>query len=218
MAEDQSREYYSRRAPEYERIYFRDVPERRKEIDDEVVYLRDLAAGKDVLELACGTGYWTKVMAETANSIVAMDLSFEMIAQSRLKEYVSPPFFVQGDLTRIPAADRAFDLVVLGFWFSHQSKQEYEPFFDRISRPLRAGGRIWLIDNNPPAEGPTSDSAGIDEYGNNYKQRVLESGDEFVILKNYFERAELETIFGGRFEIERLLHNRYYWSIVLRCK
>ena len=218
MAEEQTREYYSRRAAEYEQIYYREMPERRKEIDDEAIFVKNLASGCDVLDLACGTGYWTQIMADTAKSIVALDLSWEMLHQAGKKEYRYVPSFVQADLERLPVAVREFDLVTLGFWFSHQSKQDYEAFFDRIVRPLRPGGRIWLIDNNPPAEGPMVDSAYVDEHGNNYKQRFLDSGDQFVILKNYFERSDLEDVFGGRFGIERLLHNRYYWSILLSLK
>jgi len=218
VAEEETREYYRQRAAEYEQIYFREVPERRKEIDDEAAFVRDLAYDCEVLDLACGTGYWTQIMAETAASIVALDLSWEMIAQAGQKIYRRQPHFVQGELERLPFVDRGFDLVTLGFWFSHQPKQEYEPFFDRIVRLVRSGGRIWLIDNNPPAEGPTVDSAYVDEHGNNFKRRYLDTGEAFVILKNYFSRADLESIFGDLFRIERLVHEHYYWSILLSIK
>ncbi len=218
MAEEETREYYRRRAAEYEQIYFREVPERRGEIDDEAAFVRELAGGAEVLDLACGTGYWTQIMAETADSIVALDLSREMLAQAGQKSYRKQPYFVQGELERLPLVDHGFDLVTLGFWFSHQPRQEYEPFLDRIVRLVRPDGRIWLIDNNPPAEGPTVDSAYVDDHGNNFKRRFLDTGEEFVILKNYFSRADLETIFGGRFQIERLIHRHYYWSILLSLK
>ena len=62
MRDKETEEYYRLRATEYEQIYFREIPERRKEIDNEAERLRALVAGKTVLEMACGTGYWTKVL------------------------------------------------------------------------------------------------------------------------------------------------------------
>ena len=58
----------------------------------------------------------------------------------------------------------------------------------------------------------------VDEFGNNYKQRQLDDGTEFVILKNYFSENELRDLFSPHFKIESLIHNRYYWSVLLRLK
>jgi len=218
VTDKRTREYYRRCAPEYEQIYYRDVPERRDEIDVEAAWLREHVENREVLDLACGTGYWTRIMAETAALVVASDLSGEMITEARTKKYHAAPLFVQADLEQLPIAEHCFDVVALGFWFSHQPRQQYEAFFDRMRRLIRPDGTLWLIDNNPPAEGPTLDSTGIDKSGNHYKRRYLDNGDAYIILKNYFEREDLAGIFEPYFRIDRLAHNRYYWSIVLSNK
>lgn len=218
MTDERTREYYRRRAPEYEQIYYRDLPARRKEIDDEAAFLRTLAADRDVLDVACGTGYWTQIVADTAATVVAVDLSREMLAEARRKRYRQEPSFVQGDVEHLPVGNCRFDLLVLGFWFSHQPKERYREFFEQIKRPVRRDGLIWMIDNNPPAEGATVHSIRVDEHGNNFKERFLDNGEPYVILKNYFSRAELESVFAPEFVIERLIHKPYYWSILLRCK
>ncbi|UCE24232.1 MAG: class I SAM-dependent methyltransferase [Candidatus Zixiibacteriota bacterium] len=207
--------YYSQRAPEYEQIYYRDIPIKRKELADEAARLRQLAADKSVLDLACGTGYWTRVISQTAASVIASDISAEMIAEAGKKNYLCQPDFVLSDLYRLPFADASFQLVTLGFWFSHEPKQNYHDFFNILAPLLCQDGAIWMIDNNPPAEGPHLQSVGQDEYGNNYKQRFLDSGKEFAILKNYFSRDQLETIFEPRFHIKSLIFNQCYWSVVL---
>ena len=207
-------DYYCARAAEYEQIYYRDVPERRREIDEQVLRLRELVNGRRVLDLACGTGYWTRVIAETAKEVLATDMSEEMLKQARGKEYRAPVEFLRADMFEYPF-ERTFDCVTVGFWFSHQPRQLYQQFFDVVKRPLLKDGQIWLIDNNPPAEGPKVESVRIDEYGNNYKRRYLDDGTEFTILKNYFGEEELRNIFQEQFKIRELTYGNCYWSAVL---
>jgi len=215
MVGDNLEEYYRARAPEYEQIYYRDDPERQAELDAEAGRLARLASKKVILELACGTGYWTRVMSQTARSITASDITAEAIIEAQKKEYRCRVDFVHADMFRHSFGDACFDLVALGFWFSHQARQEYDRLWEVVRRPLRKGGLIWMVDNNPPAEGSLETSHQRDSFGNNYKRRYVSDGRTFLILKNYFSRAELEEIFSRRFEIRSLVHNRCYWSAVL---
>ena len=215
MNDKETEDYYRIRAGEYEKIYYREIPERRKEIDDEADRLRELVQGKRVLELACGTGYWTQVMSETASEITALDLWPEMLDVARKKALKCPVHFIVDDMFAHEYPESAYDAVMVGFWFSHQPKQEYDRFFDLICKPLKPNGTIWLIDNNPPAEGTRHELVRMDEYGNSFKKRYLEDGSEHVILKNYFEESELRRIFAPRFQINALVYGKYYWSVIL---
>lgn len=210
--------YYALRAPEYEQIYYRDIPAKRKELAEEAERVKKLVAGKSVLDLACGTGYWTAVISRTAQSVVASDISAEMIAEARRKKYVRQPDFVRADLYGPPFKGDTFDILTLGFWFSHEPRQNYAEFFPMLKTLVRREGLIWMIDNNPPAEGPRYRSVGTDDHGNNYRQRFLDSGEEFAILKNYFTSEELRKIFSPDFEIVSLIFNECYWSVVLKGK
>jgi ubiquinone/menaquinone biosynthesis C-methylase UbiE len=218
MPDKETQEYYRKRAETYEEIYYRDQPDRRKEIDDEVVRLRRLVASRSVLELACGTGYWTKIMSETSQSVTASDVSDEMLSIAKQKPQVAPVTFLQADMFNHPWPENGFEIVAVGFWLSHQPRQEYERFFDLVSRPLATGGAVWLIDNNPPAEGPTHEHIRTDEFGNNYKRRHLKDGRSYIILKNYFSEQELRDLFSPRFVIKRLTYGVYYWSVELGVK
>ncbi len=215
MRDRETINYYRARAPEYEQIYYREVPERRAEIDKAAKHLQELAKGKDVLDLACGTGYWTQILSQTARTITAVDISIEMLREACKKIYRAPVEFLQADLSKLPFQAACFDLVTLGFWFSHQPKQEYDLFFKNISQPLIDGGPIWLIDNNTPAEGPRLESVEIDKHGNNFKRRYLENGEKYIILKNYFSRDQLKTIFARHFTVRHLVYEKYYWSTLM---
>ena len=216
MAGDSLEEYYRARAPEYEQIYYRDNPVRRAEIDAEAKRLAELVSGKSVLELACGTGYWTRVMAQTAARITASDIAPEALVEAKKKQFHCDITFVEADMFANSFGENAFDLVALGFWFSHHPRQEYDRLFDILIRPLKQNGLIWMIDNNPPAEGSAEMSCHVDEFGNNYKHRYLSDGRPFVILKNYFSHNELEEILGRRFTLRSLVYGQFYWSVVLQ--
>ncbi|MEW6412474.1 MAG: class I SAM-dependent methyltransferase [Candidatus Zixiibacteriota bacterium] len=207
--------YYEQRAPEYEQIYYRDIPQKQKELAVLSEDLKQLSRDKTVLDLACGTGYWTVRISRTASYILASDISGEMIDEAKKKSYRCPVDFVRADLYHLPVAAGSFDLITLGFWFSHEPLQNYDVFCGMLKPLLSENGKIWMIDNNPPAEGPDLQSVGTDKYGNNYKQRFLNSGKEFAILKNYFSENQLRDIFGKYYQIERLTNDECYWSIVL---
>jgi SAM-dependent methyltransferase len=215
MPKENMREYYNARAPEYEQIYYREIPARRQEIADEVTRLEKLAAERDVIDLACGTGYWTEVLARRAKSVLAVDAAPEMIAQAKTKKYVAPVELIVSDMFTA-GEEQAYDLVSSGFWFSHQPRQDWQKFFDLLKRLIRPNGLIWVIDNNPPAEGSKQESLGNDEHGNNYKRRRLDDGTEYTILKNYFSEAEIRDIFSAQFKLEELKYGEYYWSVVFR--
>ena len=210
--------YYRARASEYEQIYYRDVPQRQMELAADAERLQQLVQGCAVLDLACGTGYWLEKMAHTASRITAVDVSSEMIQQARQKEFACPVDFVRADMNDLPfGSTDLFDCITLGFWFSHHSRRHYSDLFDVLLTYLKENGSIWMIDNNPPAEGLTQNSVGTDEHGNNLIKRKLDSGREFTIIKNYFDAAQLRSIFEGRFHVEQLIRGVCYWSTVLKA-
>ena len=59
MITDQLAKYYATIAQQYERVY--DKPERQEDLEVLRDKVADVLEGHTVLELACGTGYWTEV-------------------------------------------------------------------------------------------------------------------------------------------------------------
>ncbi|RPI69055.1 MAG: class I SAM-dependent methyltransferase [Geobacteraceae bacterium] len=78
--------------------------------------------GETVLEIACGTGYWTKFIAPSAAHIVAVDSAPETIriAKERVPEGIVQ--FVVGDAYALPVHLGEFSAAFAGFWFSHVPK------------------------------------------------------------------------------------------------
>ena len=85
MITDQLAKYYATIAQQYERVY--DKPERQEDLEVLRDKVADVLEGHTVLELACGTGYWTEVIAESAESVLATDVNDEMLALARVLEW-----------------------------------------------------------------------------------------------------------------------------------
>src|SRR5580700_10478931 len=77
--------YYAARAAEYNDVYRK--PERQDDIRSLRTLLRELLSGHSVLEVACGTGFWTEEIAVTASRILATDVNESVleIASERLR-------------------------------------------------------------------------------------------------------------------------------------
>ena len=77
--------YYARRAPEMEEAF--ECTGRAADIAHLRHLLPEMVEGLDVVEIACGTGFWTQSMAERARSITATDIAEEMLGLARAKTY-----------------------------------------------------------------------------------------------------------------------------------
>src|SRR5258708_8710963 len=82
-------EYYAQRAAEYDEVYRK--PERQYDLARLRGLLPPLVAGKRVLEIAAGTGYWTQVLAGTATAITATDVNAETPALAAQRHYCPAP-------------------------------------------------------------------------------------------------------------------------------
>jgi len=116
--------------------------------------------GLDVVELACGTAYFSAWLARAGARTVAVDISHEQLMTAhRMQTQVGPVFpLVQGDGERVPLASGRYDLVVS----EHGAAAWCDPeqWLPEAARLLRPGGRLVFMTNShlsalcvPPDEG-----------------------------------------------------------------
>lgn len=183
--------YYDRRAAEYEAIYHK--PERQADLWQATTLLQGIFKNRQVLEIACGTGYWTQRIAEVAHSVRAIDVNESVIEIAKTKSYPRQNvMFEVADLYEIPPLQPA-EALFGGFIWSHIPKQNLAAFIAQSNRLVKAGGTIVFMDNRyvPGSSTPISRH---DEHGNTYQTRHLQNGEQYSILKNFPEKMELEKI------------------------
>jgi ubiquinone/menaquinone biosynthesis C-methylase UbiE len=95
------------------------------------------AAGREVLEIACGTGRFTLMLAERGAKVVGLDVSRAMLGQARRKAKTAGRSidFLRGDAARLPLPDDAVD-TVLAMRFFHLADQP-ETFLREMARVAR---------------------------------------------------------------------------------
>ena len=204
--------YYARRAAEYEKIY--DKPERQADLARMREDFPALLAGKRVLEIACGTGYWTPLIAARAESVVAMDFNEETLEIARTKAYPRKNVtFRQGDAYALPSFPQKFDGCFAGFWWSHIPLGKIDGFLKELIKQLVPAATLVFHDNRY-IEGNSTPLSRKDAEGNTYQTRRLADGSTHEVLKNYPTRQELEARFAPYTASVRLVEYDYYWAII----
>src|SRR6185369_6489481 len=185
---DKLASYYAQRASEYERIYSK--PERQPDLRALEARIQKMFAGRKVLELACGTGYWTPFIASSAAQVTALDLNDEVLEIARTKKHADKVEFVKGSAYDIPDLGRTHDALFAGFWWSHVPLQKLDGFLTDVASRIKPGALIAFLDNRY-VQGSSTPLARRDAQGNAYQLRSLDDGSTHEVLKNFPSESEL---------------------------
>jgi demethylmenaquinone methyltransferase/2-methoxy-6-polyprenyl-1,4-benzoquinol methylase len=200
---DQQIDYYRARAPEYDAWWFRTGRFDRGEANN-AAWHRDtatverevdamLAARKPAraLELACGTGLFTRRLAPRVAHVTAVDAAPEVIAINRGRVAAPNVDYVQADLFAFAPPSR-YDLVFMSFWLSHVPHARFDAFWQMVRRALAPGGMAYVVDSAHDATSHAVDHPTPDRHAGIVARR-LDDGREFRIVKVFWEPATLEA-------------------------
>lgn len=124
-------------------------PAGQKRVERRVGYLVEIGkitSGDRVLEIGCGTGLFTRKVAErTGAHITGVDVSAGLLAAAR-KLTSSPRIeFVEGDAMHLPFEEGTFDVV---FGSSVLHHLDFDQSLAEIFRVLKRGGRMVFAEPN----------------------------------------------------------------------
>ena len=209
-------QYYSKRAAEYEQIY--EKPERQHELEWLRGRIPALLRGRTVLEVACGTGYWTQFIARTAAKVHACDINEAVLEIARDKpiprQRVS---FFKADAITLEGVAPGCDAAFAGFWWSHVKKSDLARFVRNLAAHVEPGALVAILDNRY-AEGSSTAVSRRDAEGNTYQMRKLANGEEYEVLKNFPTPAELADAVRPVAREAHLESLAYYWLLVFTLK
>jgi len=208
--------YYAKRAREYEQVY--EKPERQREL----AWLREriprLFAGRTVLEVACGTGYWTQFIAPVAHRVYAGDINEAVLEIAREKPIAPGKVtFMKADAVTLEGAPTGCNAAFAGFWWSHVKKSGLRQFVANLSARLEPGSVVGILDN-AWAPGSSTPLSRTDAEGNTYQVRTLASGEQQEVLKNFPSPAELTEAVRPVAREANLESLTYYWLLVFTLR
>jgi demethylmenaquinone methyltransferase/2-methoxy-6-polyprenyl-1,4-benzoquinol methylase len=212
MSEEALLDYYADRAETYDDIYA--IADLQSEYERLADRFRELFAGRDVFEVACGTGYWTSVIAEVADSIVGLDANEEPVTTALDRSYPAetPVHFALGDAYRPPVdPDRGFTAGFAGFWWSHVPKRRRGEFLEAFHGVLAPGTTVCMFDNLL-VEGRVEPDL-TDERGDSYQFREDAGDGEYRVLKNFPSESDLRSFVSDYGTDLAYLTTDHFWCL-----
>jgi SAM-dependent methyltransferase len=171
--------YYRARAPEYDEVYA------NKRAWD--AFIDELPITGDVLELACGSGWWTPLLARRARSVTAVDAAPEMLALARQRVRGLPVQLLEADLFAWQPP-RRYDTAFFAFWLSHIPPARFAAFWSMVGAALVPGGRACFLDESDRARDSERMLGGQPAPS---VRRRLRDGRQYLAVKVFYSPAEL---------------------------
>lgn len=178
--------YYNQRASEYVDWFLRtglyDRPETNEPFLRGLRQLEEELAGIGegrVLEIACGIGWWTSLLAQSGQEVVALDYGPRMLAECRKRLALNETHaaLLRASAYALPFADNSVDSCFFGFFFSHVPHEDVGPFLNEVGRVVRPGGQVCILDSSLPA---------LELVETEVQRRPLRDGSIFPALKVYY--------------------------------
>jgi O-antigen biosynthesis protein len=150
-----------------------------------------LVEGKDVLDIACGEGYGSAMLARRARSVKGVDIASDAVAHaSATYQDIHGLEFMQGNAAEIPLGDNSVDVVVSFETIEHHDR--HREMLSEIRRVLRPDGLLVI---SSPNRVVYSELAG---HHNEFHVKELDFAEFDAVLQEQFDNI---CYFGQRLAV-----------------
>jgi len=150
---------------------------------------------RTVLEVACGTGLFTRYLAPQVERVTAVDASPEVLAINRSRVASANVEYIEADLFAWSPPGR-YDAVFFSFWLSHVPQDRFDAFWKMVASALGSGGTAYLIDSAFDRTSTAKDHV-LERRDAGVVARKLNDGREFRIVKIFYEPGALTAKLAG---------------------
>jgi len=128
---------------------------RLSEYDAKTISLLEISGNEKILDLGCGTGRLTRMIADLLNpeaggAAVGIDAAAGMIRVAQKKRESRTCRFEIAAAESLPFEDRSFDVVISSMFFHHLPLDLKQKALSEAFRVLGPGGRLIIADMHTP--------------------------------------------------------------------
>jgi len=204
-------EYYRARSAYYDLTYT--IEAQQEELACIAAALKELFSGRRVLEVACGTGYWTEILSGASESVLATDAVEGVLDVARSREIKrGNVVFRRADAFDLEGVEREFTAGFHFRWISHIHTSELSRFLKTFHGKLRPGAPVAFGDDSMQAK------TKFDDEGNFYSIRKVKDGSRFAILKNRPREDDLTKLLGEVATDIRYRCFDHFWLVDYRLR
>jgi ubiquinone/menaquinone biosynthesis C-methylase UbiE len=131
--------------------------------------------GKTVLDIACGSGYGTKILAKTAAKVYGVDINKDSVDYAKQNFAADNIEYRMGDAVKIPLEDESIDTIVTFETIEHVKK--YRQYLEESKRVLKTGGQFIV---STPNKGEFA-------KGNEFHEHEFDHSELLKLLKSSFK-------------------------------
>lgn len=167
-----------------------------------------LTEGKKVLDIACGEGYGTNLIAEKAAQVTGVDIDIQTIQKARTKYQKPSLHFVQGEATKIPCENAIAEVVICFETIEHLEQQQEA--VNEMARVLTPGGLLIISTPNKQLREIT------EMEPNEFHKKELSLSEFKLLLQSKFQLVKIFNQYPGYHSYitsdEDALHETYTGS------
>jgi SAM-dependent methyltransferase len=151
-------------------------------------FCMEQSRGLSVVDVGCGEGYGSSMLAETAGEVLAIDIDPPVISHANARYRKANLTFEEMDVKHIDRPDDSFDMAVSLQVIEHIYDQS--EYLSEVSRLLRSDGKAVISTPNRFTISP-----GSDRPVNPFHFREYAPGELKRLLGRYFEQVDIMGVF-----------------------
>jgi len=142
-----------------------------------------------VLEIGCGTGYFTKELLKTGSNIIAIDISSDLLALAASHTTASNVTYIVGNAYNLSFKNESFDTIVGSSVLHHLNVDSALVEFCRVLKP---GGTLYFTEPNM-----LNPHIALEKNIPYLKRKLGDSPDETAFFRRSLEKKLTSKGFSG---------------------
>lgn len=155
----------------YDDLIKNDDSYQNKVILPNILRLLDIKNNETILDLACGSGFFSNEFQKNGAKTIGVDISEELINIAK-KNYKGIKFFVSESNNLSFLDDNSIDKITI--ILALQNIENIKDTINECNRILKKNGRLFIVLNHPAFRIPKKTSWVFDDQGNNIYRRIDE--------------------------------------------